>query len=296
MIHTKKKYWDRKLKWPNCYQCGKNLSYKERACFGGREERLKGYCPDCYASHFSKESRINPWGELRCGVCKKYFPPESFSNDESCKYGKRKKCKQDDYKKHRQYLKSNPEKEKVYRKRHRKNTLRIKREIAERERETLHDNYIRRLLARYSDRAESDFTQEEIEAKRKWVLSCREMGGFPWWKSEMMVRRTLERIFPGHKFPARRPAWNTNPLTGHRMEIDCYNEKLNIGVEFNGQQHYEAIENFQSKKSFKAQQQRDIEKAKNCKARGVQLVTVPYWIENYEKFLRDCLGRHSVNL
>jgi len=396
-------------------------------------------------------SRIGDGNTLSCYACKQYLPRDCFGNEKRPPHFKKSICKKCGYEKHRKYLKANPEKVKKYRTKHHESTLKSKREIAKRERETLDDNYIRRLLARYSDRAESEFskaeiklrrkkirlyregkikraeqinenneiinnqkridvpeccfdcgaimpdhiryknreinnpkyglckkcikekvttpprwkerlnkdglllckncldylsigsfykknkipysickacflkkdaikfkkevdkisdvyikkliikhgdkkidigniTAEEIEVKRKHILRCREIGGIPWYKSEIKVRNTLERIFPGFKFPSRRPAWNLNPLTGNRMEIDCYNNKLRIAVEYNGKQHYENVKNFHKQKNeFKAQQKRDIAKQLNCEAKDVKLIVVPYWIDDYENFLRDSL-------
>lgn len=286
-----------KPEWECCYICGIKLSRKQRGCFVGRDEKLKGYCPDCYKIYFSESYRIDQFGRLKCQdrnhEGERFLDPDCFAYCSSNIWKKNYQCRKCHYKRSRAYLKKNPEKRKEYRLRdelkHREVRLKSKRNRSELERETLDDNYIRRLLARYSDLAESEFTQEEIEAKRKWILKYREMGGFDWWKSEMKVRKTLERIFPGFKFPVRRPAWNLNPLTGNRIELDCYNKELRIAVEYNGKQHYEAIEDFQTEENLKAQQKRDIAKQLNCAAKGVRLIVVPYWIDDYENFLRDSL-------
>ena len=264
------------------------LSKKQKDCFGGREESFKGYCPDCYKIYFGC-SRKRADGKYICNGCKEYYEKNKFYADKKKKFGIAGKCKKCSHKRVGVYMKENPNKRKQYNLKCRDEILKSKRNRSELERETLDDNYIRRLLARYSDLAESEFTQEEIEAKRKWILKYREMGGFDWWKSEMKVRKTLERIFPGFKFPVRRPAWNLNPLTGNRIELDCYNKELRIAVEYNGKQHYEAIEDFQTEENLKAQQKRDIAKQLNCAAKGVRLIVVPYWIDDYENFLRDSL-------
>lgn len=283
------KYWDRKPVWFFCYQCGVEMDREARVHFSGKPEHEKGFCIDCWKIYFSN-SGPNFLGEFRCHECKKYFDKSNFYSDKTRKFGIKSKCKKCDYKQSRAYIKKNLEKEKEYRERHHESTLKCKRNFARRERETLDDNYIRRLLARYSTRAESEFTEQEIRDKRNLILEHRKNGGFEYWQSEMEVRKTLEEIFPGHKFPSVEPIWNINPATGYRMEIDCYNKALGLAVEYNGKQHYELVEYFQDQESHEAQKQRDIEKKNNCEAKGVRLIVVPYWVEDYEKFLRESLG------
>jgi hypothetical protein len=98
----------------------------------------------------------------------------------------------------------------------------------------------------------------------------------------------LEKIF-NKPFKKKRPNWLVNPETGRRLEIDCYNEELKIGAEFNGIQHYK-WPNFtgQSYESFLAQQRRDNYKKLLCLKKGVKLIIVPYKIKegDIENFIR----------
>lgn len=60
----------------------------------------------------------------------------------------------------------------------------------------------------------------------------------------------------GVKFNPARPDWLKNPHTGRNMELDCYNEKLGIAVEYNGRQHYEYSPHFHHNDPMEFQEQR----------------------------------------
>jgi hypothetical protein len=80
----------------------------------------------------------------------------------------------------------------------------------------------------------------------------------------------------GKSFTKARPSFLCNPETGRRLEIDCYNENLQVGAEFNGCQHYQYPNPFhRTLEQFHAQQRRDAYKQQICQQRGVQLFVVP---------------------
>jgi hypothetical protein len=80
----------------------------------------------------------------------------------------------------------------------------------------------------------------------------------------------------GKPFVKVRPPFLVNPETNRRLEIDCYNEELKVGAEFNGIGHYIYPNPFHhSKSEFEALQRRDAYKVKTCKEKGVVLFVVP---------------------
>jgi hypothetical protein len=95
-------------------------------------------------------------------------------------------------------------------------------------------------------------------------------------KGQKLCCQIMEEIY-GEKFVSIRPQWLKNPETGGLLEIDCYNDKLKIGVEYNGIQHY-VYPNIYHKSltEFKNQVRRDQYKVKKCEENGVYLITVPY--------------------
>lgn len=106
-------------------------------------------------------------------------------------------------------------------------------------------------------------------------------------KGEKECRYFLETFFQ-LPFPKSRPDFLKNPITGHNLEIDCYNEHLKLGVEYNGSQHYKFSPYFH--KNYDAamnQKYRDVIKHKLCDDNNINLIIVPYTIKlnDVAKFL-----------
>jgi hypothetical protein len=96
------------------------------------------------------------------------------------------------------------------------------------------------------------------------------------WKYQNVCCNTLEEIYK-KPFTSSRPSWLKNPETGGILEIDCYNEELKIGVEYNGIQHYRYPNVFhKTYDDFIKQVRRDKYKHTKCDENGVYLITVPY--------------------
>jgi hypothetical protein len=104
-----------------------------------------------------------------------------------------------------------------------------------------------------------------------------------WWedsrkrsKPESICKKTLQKIY-GVKFSTVRPDWLRNPKTGRPMELDCYNEELKIGLEYQGIHHYRWPNwTGQSKQDWIDQVERDRLKVDLCDLHGVYLVSIPY--------------------
>ena len=97
--------------------------------------------------------------------------------------------------------------------------------------------------------------------------------------SEPLFREVLEKIFVDkfnkeYKFPNTRPEWLRNPETGWPLELDCYNEELELAFELHGRQHYEPIEFFGGEKTYIKQYRRDLRTRNICWEKGVTLFTV----------------------
>lgn len=106
---------------------------------------------------------------------------------------------------------------------------------------------------------------------------------------ERETKAALERIF-GKEFVKIRPSFLTNPETRRRLELDCYNADLRLGVEYNGVQHYVFPNYFhRNREQFDSQQRRDHYKRTLCQQAGVQLLVVPYTVprSQIESFLRQ---------
>jgi hypothetical protein len=98
-------------------------------------------------------------------------------------------------------------------------------------------------------------------------------------KGELECRKFLETIFQ-LPFPKSRPDFLRNPITGNNLEIDCFNESLHLGVEYNGQQHYNYTSFFhRNPEASLNQKYRDEIKRRLCQENGIALIEVPYTIK-----------------
>lgn len=109
---------------------------------------------------------------------------------------------------------------------------------------------------------------------------------------EREAREILQEIFDVG-FPKQRPRFLINPQTGHRLELDCYNEDFGLAIEVNGRQHYEYDPYFHRNNlgDFYDQQYRDYVKRKLCKKFRVKLLTIPYDVDDVELCILDWLSR-----
>jgi hypothetical protein len=98
-------------------------------------------------------------------------------------------------------------------------------------------------------------------------------------KGEQECRRYLETLFQV-PFPKARPSFLKNPITGHCLEIDCFNESLRLGVEYNGQQHY-SYKNFfhRTPEESMNQKYRDELKRRMCRDNKIALIEVSYTVK-----------------
>jgi hypothetical protein len=96
------------------------------------------------------------------------------------------------------------------------------------------------------------------------------------WKYQSLCCKALEEIF-NKPFTSVRPSWLRNPETNGTLEIDCYNDELKIGVEYNGMQHYVYPNIYhKTQEEFIKLIRRDQYKHNKCDENGVYLITVPY--------------------
>ena len=107
---------------------------------------------------------------------------------------------------------------------------------------------------------------------------------------ENECRQILEEYFDGYKFITVRPNFLKYPLTNRNLEIDCYNEDLNIALEYNGLQHYE-YKNIYHKtyEDFLSRQNRDNFKYKKLHSMGINLIIVKYDVKDLISYIQSKL-------
>jgi hypothetical protein len=117
-------------------------------------------------------------------------------------------------------------------------------------------------------------------------------------KGQQECRRVMESLFNA-PFPSLRPDFLLNHETGRNLEIDCCNIDLQLGVEYNGIQHYQYHKKMHSSyEDFEAQQRRDALKQELCKKNSFTLITVPYIISvpNIQNYLIHQLRSYGYDV
>lgn len=148
------------------------------------------------------------------------------------------------------------------------------------------------------DQIDKLLSRDKIEIPIPYSPSSTSNGGKFVSKGERACKEALEELF-GLPFVTVRPSFLRNPDTGHNLEIDCYNDILKIGVEYNGEQHYKWPNHTgQTKEQFSQQLKRDILKEELCKKIGVKLIIVPYTIrvEKIKSFIETKLTTLGVEI
>lgn len=124
-------------------------------------------------------------------------------------------------------------------------------------------------------------TANVLRSQESWCPECYKIQRL---KREYVVRDILEKMF-GLPFPNMNIPGVGYPVTKRPIEIDCYNLKLEVGIEVNGKQHYERVPYFhKTEKAFQDQRRRDAYKRKICEESDITLVVIPYTVK--EKNLR----------
>ena len=115
--------------------------------------------------------------------------------------------------------------------------------------------------------------QHEWQTKPNSIQSgsgCHECSAH---RTERKVRGLFEYIF--------QDTFNKSWARG--IELDGYNENLQIAFEYNGYQHYEVAHfDAYSKKGLKERKERDSQRRRVCKKLGIRLIEIPYTVKDEE--------------
>lgn len=74
------------------------------------------------------------------------------------------------------------------------------------------------------------------------------------------------------------------------LRLDFYIPNNNVGIEYDGKQHFEVNEFFGGEKGFEETKDRDSKKDKFCSDNNIKLIRIPYWdFDNIEDILKKKL-------
>lgn len=109
------------------------------------------------------------------------------------------------------------------------------------------------------------------QTAKKGNIRIKDLNKNPRSKSEAEVISYLE-VLTGKKFPTVYPKWLK--WKGHTLELDGYNEALNIALEFSGPLHTKWYPDKETYQDYFERLVRDIVKQRLCKRFGVNLIVV----------------------
>lgn len=127
-------------------------------------------------------------------------------------------------------------------------------------------------------------TLEDSKLFYTWIINQLKASKYKIQKSEstgeIICRKYLEHVF-NKSFEKTRPNYLKNPVTNSNLEIDCFCQELNLGLEYQGIQHYKFTPFFHKNKAeFQNQKYRDLIKKFLCEKLGINIIEVPYTINN----------------
>lgn len=97
------------------------------------------------------------------------------------------------------------------------------------------------------------------------------------WKREEELYHLVRKAYKKYNVIYQyRPQFLYNSYSNGQQSIDIFIEELNIGIEYQGKQHYEAISIFGGAKGLVDTKIRDKNKLDRCTANGIKIVYVKY--------------------
>lgn len=154
-------------------------------------------------------------------------------------------------------------------------------------------NQIRKITALLTNqKSVKDVTTDIIGLQKSFKNAIenvvREQYGYPRigdkWISETMLFHIVKAIYPNETIKRHyRPDW----LEG--LELDIYIPTINLAFEYQGIQHFKAIDHWGGQQQLKKQQEHDQRKKHICEHLGIRLICV-----SYDEELSDSHIRNSI--
>lgn len=99
------------------------------------------------------------------------------------------------------------------------------------------------------------------------------------WINEERVYKIVKKMFKNYVVIHQYRPFFLKSSKGGQMSYDVFINELNIAIEYQGKQHYEAIDFFGGKQALEANRKRDEEKKLLSKSHGIKLVYINYFEE-----------------
>lgn len=107
------------------------------------------------------------------------------------------------------------------------------------------------------------------------------------WVNETLLFNYINLLFP--EFTVQREA---SPTWLNKQRFDVYLPELNLAIEYQGKQHYVAVDLFGGEEGLKQTQQRDKEKLQLSKVNGIEIIYFSYKENLTEKLVKNRLKNY----
>ena len=139
------------------------------------------------------------------------------------------------------------------------------------------------------------YNKSHRELKNTFINYTREEFGFrkvgEGWISETITFKIISQIYPYEEIIRHhRPDWLEN------LELDIYIPILDVGIEYQGQQHFKPIKAWGGEKALKGVQERDRRKMEICKKKGVTLIYINYTDPLTKSFITEILQENGLKI
>lgn len=107
------------------------------------------------------------------------------------------------------------------------------------------------------------------------------------WMHERNLYSIVKKLFPQLSIIRHyRANWLEN------LELDIYIEEPNIGIEYQGIQHYKPLKHWGGEEGFIARRANDIRKKNLCQEHGTKLIEFTYLDQITEDFVKETLSKY----
>ena len=156
-------------------------------------------------------------------------------------------------------------------------------------------DYAQRLanLLNHNTEAEAELSKLQREFQNAIENLVREQIGYPKigdaWVSETMLYHIVEEIYPNIEIIRHhRPSW----LEG--LELDIYIPSKQLAFEYQGLQHFQAVEHWGGEAKLEIQKEHDRRKKRICEEKGIVLICINYDEELTNDYVRKRIVLEGV--
>jgi len=108
------------------------------------------------------------------------------------------------------------------------------------------------------------------------------------WATETLLYQLVSQIFPKEKIYR-----HYRPEFLEYLELDVFIPRLNIGMEYQGIQHFEPVEHWGGRASLKQVKERDKKKKELCSKSGIELIYFYYYEELSKELVEGKIKKFS---